>query len=43
MSNFEDVELSRKSKVWQNFTTTVYVKCICKTTEKAKCKLCQAI
>ena len=36
MSNFEDVGLSRKSEVWQNFTH-------CKTTEKAKCKLCQAI
>ena len=34
MSNFEDVGLSRKSEVWQNFT-------YCKTTEKAK--LCQAI
>ena len=28
MSNFEDVGLSRKSEVWQNFT-------YCKTTEKA--------
>ena len=36
MLNFEDVGLSRKSEVWQNFT-------YCKTTEKAKCKLCQAI
>ena len=37
MSNFEDVVgSSRKSEVWQNFT-------YCKTTEKAKCKLCQAI
>ena len=36
MSNFEDVELSRKSEVWQNFT-------YCKITEKAECKLCQAI
>ena len=36
MSNFEDLGLSRKSEVWQNFT-------YCKTTKKAKCKLCQAI
>ena len=36
MSNFEDVGLSRKSEVWHNFT-------YCKTTEKAKYKLCQAI
>ena len=36
MSNFEDIGLSKKSKVWQNFTS-------CKTTEKAKRKLCQAI
>ena len=36
MSNFEDVGLSRKSKVWQNFT-------YCKTTEKTKCKLSQTI
>ena len=36
ISNFEDVGLSRKSNVWQNFT-------YCKTTEKAKCKFCQAI
>ena len=36
MPKFEDVGLSRKSKVWQNFT-------YCKTTEKAKCKFCQAI
>ena len=36
MSNFEDIGLSRISEVWQNFT-------YCKTTEKAKCKLCQAI
>ena len=37
MLNFEDiVGSSRKFKVWQNFT-------YCKTTEKAKCKLCQAI
>ena len=33
MSNFEDVGLSKKSEVWQNFTYT----------EKANCKLCQAI
>ena len=33
---FEDVGLSRKSEVSQNFT-------YCKTTEKAKGKLCQAI
>ena len=36
MSNFEDVGLSRKSEARQNFTYY-------KTTEKAKCKLCQAI
>ena len=37
MLNFEDVvRSSRKSEVWQNFT-------YCKTTEKAKCKLSQAI
>ena len=36
MSNFKDVELSRKSEVWHNFT-------YCKTTKKAKCKLYQAI
>ena len=36
MSNFEDLGSSKKSEVWQNFT-------YCKTTEKAKCKLCQAI
>ena len=36
MSNFKDIGSSRKSEVWQNFT-------YCKTTEKAKCKLCQAI
>ena len=36
MLNFEDVGLSRKSKVWQNFTYS-------KITKKAKCKLCQAV
>ena len=36
MPNFEDVELSRKSEVWQNFT-------YCKTTDKAKGKLSQTI
>ena len=36
MSKFEDGGLSRISEVGQNFT-------YCKTTEKAKCKLCQAI
>ena len=35
-SNFEDVGLSKKSEVWQNFT-------YCKTTKNTKCKLCQAI
>ena len=36
MLNFEDIESSRKSEVWQNFTYY-------NTTKKAKCKLCQAI
>ena len=36
MSNFEGVGSLRKSEVWQNFM-------YCKTTEKAKGKLCQAI
>ena len=36
MSHFEDTELPRKSEVRQNFT-------YCKTTEKAKCKFCQAM
>ena len=36
MSNFEEVGAKRKSEVWQHFL-------FCKSTEKAKCKLCQTI
>lgn len=36
MANFEDVSSKRKSEVWQNFL-------YCKSTEKAKCNLCQAV